>query len=112
MPTRPQAITDSVLLKISHTGRNWRGYEVHGDGSAITVQPGLIGGEVSKRASCEAGGKVRRANAEGAAGRQQHHHGTAAASNREGGVQRHATLLNACLLQLLPAQQHMLSQPA
>eukprot|EP00887_Chlorella_sp_A99_P004004 scaffold11.g4004.t1 len=43
-----QAITDSVLLKISHTGRNWRGFEVHGDGSAITVQPGLIGGEVNR----------------------------------------------------------------
>ena len=27
-----QAITDSVLLKISHTGRAWRSYEVHGDG--------------------------------------------------------------------------------
>ena len=43
-----QALTDSVLLKLSHTGRNWRDYEVHGDGEAITVQPGLIGGEVNK----------------------------------------------------------------
>ena len=42
----PQALTDSVLLKISHTGRNFRGYTVHGDGSTITVEPGLIGGEV------------------------------------------------------------------
>jgi FAD/FMN-containing dehydrogenase len=37
-----------VLLKISHTGKNWRDYEVHGDGSSITVQPGLIGGEVNR----------------------------------------------------------------
>ena len=43
-----QAITDSVLLKISHTGKNFRGYEVHGDGSEITVEPGLIGGEVNR----------------------------------------------------------------
>ena len=27
-----QALTDSVLLKINHTGRAWRGYQVHGDG--------------------------------------------------------------------------------
>ena len=43
-----QALTDSVLLKISHTGRNFRGYTVHGDGSSITVEPGLIGGEVNR----------------------------------------------------------------
>lgn len=43
-----QAITDSVLLKISHTGRNFRGFQVHGDGSAVTVQTGLIGGEVNR----------------------------------------------------------------
>ena len=44
-----QALTDSVLLKISHTGRAFRNYTVHGDGSSITVQPGLIGGEVGGR---------------------------------------------------------------
>lgn len=43
-----QALTDSVLLKLSHTGRNFRDYTVHGDGSTITVQPGLIGGEVNR----------------------------------------------------------------
>lgn len=43
-----QALTDSVLIKISHTGKNFRSYEVHGDGSMITVEPGLIGGEVNR----------------------------------------------------------------
>lgn len=43
-----QAITDSVLLKLSHTGRNFRNFTIHGDGSQITVEPGLIGGEVNK----------------------------------------------------------------
>lgn len=43
-----QAITDSVLLKISHTGKNFRNFQVQGDGSVITVQPGLIGGEVNR----------------------------------------------------------------
>ncbi|KAH7615608.1 hypothetical protein Ndes2526B_g09647 [Nannochloris sp. 'desiccata'] len=44
-----QALTDSVLLKISHTGKNnFRNYTVHGDGSMITVEPGLIGGEVNR----------------------------------------------------------------
>lgn len=43
-----QALTDSVLLKISHTGKNFRNFTIHGDGSQITVQPGLIGGEVNK----------------------------------------------------------------
>uniref|UniRef100_A0A061R4J9 D-lactate dehydrogenase (cytochrome) n=3 Tax=Tetraselmis sp. GSL018 TaxID=582737 RepID=A0A061R4J9_9CHLO len=43
-----QAITDSVLLKISHTGKNFRNFKIHGDGSMITVEPGLIGGEVNR----------------------------------------------------------------
>ncbi|KAL4426062.1 hypothetical protein ABPG77_007858 [Micractinium sp. CCAP 211/92] len=43
-----QALTDSVLLKISHVGKNFRNFEVHGDGSTITVEPGLIGGEVNR----------------------------------------------------------------
>eukprot|EP01025_Chloroclados_australasicus_P065931 TRINITY_DN900_c0_g2_i1.p1 TRINITY_DN900_c0_g2~~TRINITY_DN900_c0_g2_i1.p1 ORF type:complete len:1084 (-),score=148.29 TRINITY_DN900_c0_g2_i1:617-3868(-) len=43
-----QALTDSVLIKLSHNGKNFRNYEVHGDGSSITLQPGLIGGEVNK----------------------------------------------------------------
>ncbi|KAK9818314.1 hypothetical protein WJX72_010431 [[Myrmecia] bisecta] len=43
-----QAITDSVLLKLSHTGKNFRNYTIHGDGSEITVEPGLIGGEINR----------------------------------------------------------------
>ncbi|PNW82667.1 hypothetical protein CHLRE_06g288700v5 [Chlamydomonas reinhardtii] len=43
-----QAITDSVLIKLSHTGKNFRNFTVHGDGSVITVEPGLIGGEVNR----------------------------------------------------------------
>jgi len=43
-----QAVTDSVLLKLSHTGRNFRSFTVHEDGSKITVEPGLIGGEVNR----------------------------------------------------------------
>eukprot|EP01025_Chloroclados_australasicus_P005935 TRINITY_DN1193_c0_g1_i3.p1 TRINITY_DN1193_c0_g1~~TRINITY_DN1193_c0_g1_i3.p1 ORF type:complete len:1087 (-),score=151.26 TRINITY_DN1193_c0_g1_i3:409-3669(-) len=43
-----QALTDSVLIKLSHNGKNFRNFEVHGDGSSITLQPGLIGGEVNK----------------------------------------------------------------
>lgn len=37
-----------MLLKISHVGKNFRNFEVHGDGSTITVEPGLIGGEVRR----------------------------------------------------------------
>ena len=60
-----QALTDSVLLKLSHAGKAFRNYTVHvrlpdksftvirqflqqGDGSAITVEPGLIAAEVNK----------------------------------------------------------------
>ena len=43
-----QAVTDSILLKLSHTGKNFRKYEIHGDGSEITVEPGLILGEVNR----------------------------------------------------------------
>ena len=43
-----QALTDSVLLKLSHTGKNFRSFHVHDDGSTVTVQPGLIGGEVNR----------------------------------------------------------------
>eukprot|EP00775_Hariotina_reticulata_P006936 gene6936-7154_t len=43
-----QALTDSVLLKLSHTGRNFRNYTIHGDGSSVTVEPGLILGEVNR----------------------------------------------------------------
>jgi len=43
-----QAVTDSILLKLSHTGTNFRKHTVHGDGSQITVEPGLIGGEVNR----------------------------------------------------------------
>ena len=36
-----------MLLKLSHTGKAFRSHEVHGDGSRVTVEPGLIGGEVN-----------------------------------------------------------------
>jgi len=43
-----QAITDSILLKISHTGKNFRDYEILNGGKQIIVEPGLIGGEVNR----------------------------------------------------------------
>ena len=43
-----QAVSDSILLKLSHTGQNFRKYEIKGDGSEITVEPGLILGEVNR----------------------------------------------------------------
>eukprot|EP01025_Chloroclados_australasicus_P005936 TRINITY_DN1193_c0_g1_i4.p1 TRINITY_DN1193_c0_g1~~TRINITY_DN1193_c0_g1_i4.p1 ORF type:complete len:1085 (-),score=158.95 TRINITY_DN1193_c0_g1_i4:277-3531(-) len=43
-----QALTDSVLIKLSHNGKNFRNFEVHSDGSSITLEPGLIGGEVNR----------------------------------------------------------------
>ena len=43
-----QAITDSVLLKLSHHGKNFRNYEIRNGGKEITVEPGLIGGEVNR----------------------------------------------------------------
>ena len=42
-----QAVTDSILVKISHTGKNWRSYKISDDASTIKVGPGLIGGEVN-----------------------------------------------------------------
>jgi len=43
-----QAVTDSILLKLSHTGKNWRRHAIGDDGKVITVEPGLIGGEVNR----------------------------------------------------------------
>jgi D-lactate dehydrogenase len=43
-----QAITDSVLLKLSHTGRNWRRLDIKDEGKSLTVEPGMIGGEVNR----------------------------------------------------------------
>ena len=43
-----QAVTDSILLKLSHTGKNFRNYEIKNDGKEITVEPGLILGEVNR----------------------------------------------------------------
>jgi len=43
-----QAITDSVLLKLSHGGRAFRRYEIRDEGREITVEPGLIGAEVNR----------------------------------------------------------------
>ena len=41
-----QAITDSVLLKLSHTGKNFRRYEIHVRFSALALRP------VVTRAAC------------------------------------------------------------
>jgi D-lactate dehydrogenase len=43
-----QAVTDSILLKLSHTGKNFRNYEIRNGGKEITVEPGLILGEVNR----------------------------------------------------------------
>ena len=43
-----QAVTDSILLKLSHTGKNFRNYEIKNGGKEITVEPGLILGEVNR----------------------------------------------------------------
>jgi len=43
-----QAITDSVLLKLSHNGKAWRRYKIEDEGKKITLEPGLIGGEVNR----------------------------------------------------------------
>lgn len=43
-----QAVTDSILLKLSHTGKNFRNYEIRDEGREITVEPGLILGEVNR----------------------------------------------------------------
>ena len=43
-----QAITDSVLLKLSHNGTAWRKYKIEDGGQRITLEPGLIGGEVNR----------------------------------------------------------------
>ena len=43
-----QAITDSVLLKLSHNGTAWRKYKIEDGGQTITLEPGLIGGEVNR----------------------------------------------------------------
>lgn len=43
-----QAVTDSILLKLSHTGKNFRNFEIKKDGQEITLEPGLILGEVNR----------------------------------------------------------------
>ena len=43
-----QAITDSVLMKISHNGQAWRKHKVADGGRKITLEPALIGGEVNR----------------------------------------------------------------
>ena len=43
-----QAVTDSVLLKLSHGGKAFRGYEVLEEGRAIALEPGVIGGEANR----------------------------------------------------------------
>ncbi|KDD71791.1 hypothetical protein H632_c4390p0, partial [Helicosporidium sp. ATCC 50920] len=43
-----QALTDSVLVKLSHVGTSFRRIQVHGDGSSVTAEPGAVGGEVNR----------------------------------------------------------------
>jgi len=43
-----QAITDSVLMKISHNGTAWRRHHIEDEGRIITLEPALIGGEVNR----------------------------------------------------------------
>ena len=43
-----QAITDSVLMKISHNGTAWRKHKILDGGKRIQVEPALIGGEVNR----------------------------------------------------------------
>ena len=37
-----------MLLKLSHTGKNWRRHAIADGGKTVTVEPGLIGGEVNR----------------------------------------------------------------
>eukprot|EP01063_Lacrimia_lanifica_P005509 TRINITY_DN13287_c0_g1_i1.p1 TRINITY_DN13287_c0_g1~~TRINITY_DN13287_c0_g1_i1.p1 ORF type:complete len:1045 (+),score=313.96 TRINITY_DN13287_c0_g1_i1:42-3176(+) len=58
-----QAITDSVLVKISHQARHWRQYSIRDGGDVVVVEPGLIGGEVNailKRYAVEHGLPARK----------------------------------------------------
>ncbi|KAJ1445774.1 glycolate dehydrogenase [Pelagophyceae sp. CCMP2097] len=43
-----QAVSDSILLKLSHTGKKWRRHAIADEGRTVTVEPGLIGGEVNR----------------------------------------------------------------
>ena len=45
-----QAITDSVLLKLSHTGKNFRKYEIHV--SIFFLHPYPISGDMKKLFMC------------------------------------------------------------
>lgn len=40
-----QAISDSILIV---AGKNWEDYEISGDASIITLQPGIIGQRVNE----------------------------------------------------------------
>merc|ERR1719409_2642495 len=35
-------------MKLSHTGKNWRRYQIEDEGQKITLEPGMIGGEVNR----------------------------------------------------------------
>jgi FAD/FMN-containing dehydrogenase len=51
-----QAITDSVLLKLSHTGKNFRNYEIHvSDGAARRGGAADGGGGAARRGDAAAG---------------------------------------------------------
>ena len=43
-----QAVTDSILVKLNHAGRNWRNVQITDEGRKITIEPGMIGGEVNR----------------------------------------------------------------
>eukprot|EP00878_Enallax_costatus_P006622 GHUV01006940.1.p1 GENE.GHUV01006940.1~~GHUV01006940.1.p1 ORF type:complete len:990 (+),score=266.56 GHUV01006940.1:206-3175(+) len=43
-----QAITDSVIIRVGYVGKNFRGINIQGDGSKVTAEVGLLGGEVNK----------------------------------------------------------------
>eukprot|EP00878_Enallax_costatus_P026779 GHUV01028773.1.p1 GENE.GHUV01028773.1~~GHUV01028773.1.p1 ORF type:complete len:210 (+),score=37.41 GHUV01028773.1:292-921(+) len=53
-----QAITDSVIIRVGYVGKNFRGINIQGDGSKVTAEVGLLGGEVNKllaaHARCDA----------------------------------------------------------
>ena len=36
-----QAVTDSILVKLNHAGRNWRNVQITDEGRKITIEPGM-----------------------------------------------------------------------
>ena len=48
VPTLGSCRRSQVLLKLSHNGTAWRRYKIEEGGERITLEPGLIGGEVNR----------------------------------------------------------------